>query len=80
MQRVRDDLNWCLMCPDESPGLCDCYGEEFETLYKSYESSGKYRKELKAREIWKAIINFSLVLVQKFINYGRIKHQKKTSD
>ena len=57
MQRVRDDLNWCLMCPDESPGLCDCYGEEFETLYKSYESSGKYRKELKAREIWKAIIN-----------------------
>ncbi|XP_071039590.1 ribonucleoside-diphosphate reductase large subunit [Parasteatoda tepidariorum] len=33
MQRVEKDEMWSLMCPDESPGLHDCWGEEFEQLY-----------------------------------------------
>lgn len=38
MQRVKNDDVWSLMCPDECPGLTDCYGDEFEKLYTRYES------------------------------------------
>ena len=31
------------MCPNECPGLDNCYGEEFNTLYKMYEESGRGR-------------------------------------
>jgi len=34
MQRVNDDLDWCLMCPHECPGLFDCWGEKFNALYE----------------------------------------------
>ena len=57
MERVRDDAEWCLMCPDESPGLADCYGDKFNKLYCQYESQSKYKSKVKARDIWKAIIN-----------------------
>lgn len=33
MNRVNSDSDWSLMCPSESPGLEDCWGEEFEKLY-----------------------------------------------
>ena len=57
MARVRDDGDWCLMCPDESPGLADCYGDEFDKLYLQYENEKRYRKCIKARDVWKAVIN-----------------------
>ena len=41
MKRVKEDGMWTLMDPNESPGLCDCYGEEFEKLYTRYEEEGK---------------------------------------
>ncbi|XP_071032996.1 ribonucleoside-diphosphate reductase large subunit [Parasteatoda tepidariorum] len=47
---------WSLMCPDESPGLHDCWGEEFEQLYLKYEKEGKFRKQVRAHEVWYAII------------------------
>ena len=33
MERVKSKGKWTLMCPDECPGLSDCYGEEFNKLY-----------------------------------------------
>merc|ERR1712038_2031095 len=56
MKRVKSDGNWSLMCPDECPGLHDCWGEEFEKLYTKYESEGKFRKQVKAQEVWSAIV------------------------
>merc|ERR1711981_158584 len=56
MQRVKEYGDWCLMCPHESPGLADCWGEEFEKLYKRYEAEGRYRKKVKAQDLWKAIV------------------------
>ena len=41
MKRVEEGGNWSLMCPDECPGLSDCWGEEFEKLYTKYEKEGK---------------------------------------
>ncbi|KAK6125742.1 hypothetical protein DH2020_040516 [Rehmannia glutinosa] len=37
MQRVQSNGQWSLFCPSESPGLADCWGEEFEALYTKYE-------------------------------------------
>lgn len=33
MKRVLDNGVWSLMCPHESPGLADVWGEEFNDLY-----------------------------------------------
>ncbi len=37
MKRVENDQNWTLMCPNECPGLSECFGDEFEELYEKYE-------------------------------------------
>jgi ribonucleoside-diphosphate reductase alpha chain len=57
MKRVKDDGEWSLFCPNEAPGLAECYGEEFERLYTRYESEGRQRKTIKAQELWFAIID-----------------------
>lgn len=56
MERVSLDGDWCLMCPNESPGLTDVYGEEFRNLYTKYESEGRYKKKVKARDVWDKIL------------------------
>ncbi len=37
MERVQNNENWSLFCPNEAPGLADCWGDEFQNLYKKYE-------------------------------------------
>ncbi len=56
MKRVEANENWSLFCPNEAPGLADTYGEEFEKLYTKYEKEGKARKQIKAQELWFAIL------------------------
>ncbi|MCL1650599.1 ribonucleoside-diphosphate reductase subunit alpha [Elizabethkingia anophelis] len=56
MQRVEENSDWSLFDPNEAPGLCDTYGEAFATMYKQYEQDGKFRKQVKARELWNAIL------------------------
>lgn len=41
MKRVKENSTWTLMCPDECPGLCDVYGDEYEELYIKYETEQK---------------------------------------
>jgi ribonucleoside-diphosphate reductase alpha chain len=57
MKRVEEDGIWSLMCPDRCKGLNDTYGKEFETLYTSYETQHKYIRQIKARDLWKEILN-----------------------
>jgi len=57
MKRVEAEGVWSLMCPNECPGLSDCHSEAFEALYTKYEAEGKFRKQIKARELWAAIID-----------------------
>ena len=52
MKRVEKNEEWSLFCPNEAPGLSDCYGEEFERLYEKYEREGKARETIKAQELW----------------------------
>jgi ribonucleoside-diphosphate reductase alpha chain len=56
MERIEIDGDWSLMCPHECPGLADTYGDEFRELYEKYESEGKYKKKVKAREVWHKIL------------------------
>src|ERR1700710_1222193 len=57
MKRVESNGDWSLFCPHESPGLAECWGDEFEELYTRYEASGKARKTIKAQELWFAILD-----------------------
>merc|ERR1740123_583864 len=45
------------MCPNECPGLADCWGEKFETLYFDYVAKDKFREKIKARQLWTKILN-----------------------
>ena len=56
MERVEKNEEWTLMCPNECPGLFDCHGKEFEDLYTKYESEGRGRRTVKAREVWAKIM------------------------
>ena len=44
------------MCPNECPGLEDCWGEDFEKLYIKYETENKGRKTVKAQWLWNQIV------------------------
>lgn len=57
MKRVEADEDWTLMCPNECPGLHECFGEEFEKKYIEYEKSGRGRKPVKAQWLWQQIID-----------------------
>jgi len=57
MERVRDDKEWTLMCPDKCPGLSDAVGNEFKMLYEKYEKENKGIKVVKARKIWLKILD-----------------------
>ena len=56
MKAVEKDQDWHLMCPSECPGLTDVYGREFDELYSKYVLQGKFRKVMKARQIWDSIL------------------------
>ena len=56
MKRVEANGEWSLFCPNEAPGLSECWGVEFENLYTKYEAEGKARKTVKAQDLWFAIL------------------------
>ncbi|OAD60109.1 Ribonucleoside-diphosphate reductase large subunit [Eufriesea mexicana] len=56
MKRVLNNEKWSLMCPHESPGLHDVWGDEFEALYIRYENEKIYKRQIQARELWTAIL------------------------
>ena len=56
MKRVESGGDWSLFCPNQAPGLADCWGEEFEALYEKYEREGRAMKTVKAQQLWFAIM------------------------
>lgn len=55
MEAVKYNDWWYLMSPDECPGLSDTHNEKFRELYTSYIKQGRYRKKIRAQEIWDLI-------------------------
>ena len=56
MQKVEADEDWHLMCPCECPGLQDVYGDEFNELYRTYVAQGRFKRKVKAREVWDKVL------------------------
>ena len=69
MKRVEENSTWSLFCPNEAPGLADCWGAEFDALYTRYEQEGKARKTIQARELWTAIIDSQIETGNPFMLY-----------
>lgn len=57
MRRVEENGSWSLFCPNEAPGMDDCWGEAFEQLYVRYENEGRAKKSVKAQDLWFKILN-----------------------
>ena len=76
MKRVQEDTTWTLMCPNECPGLYDVYGDEFEALYTSYETQGKGRKTIKARELWEKILESQIETGTPYMLYKDAANRK----
>ncbi|WP_323789199.1 ribonucleoside-diphosphate reductase subunit alpha [Psychroserpens sp.] len=76
MKRVQEDAEWTLMCPNECPGLCDVHSEEFEALYTKYESEGKGRKAIKARELWEKILESQIETGTPYMLYKDAANRK----
>ena len=76
MQRVQADGEWSLFCPHECPGLDDCWGEAFETLYTRYESEGKARRVIKAQELWFAILESQIETGTPYLLYKDAANRK----
>lgn len=76
MQRVKEDAEWSLFCPNECPGLDEAYGEKFNKLYTKYESEGKARKTIKAQELWFAILESQIETGTPYILYKDACNEK----
>jgi len=76
MKRVEQDGQWSLFCPNESPGLHDCYGADFEALYQKYEVEGKARKTVSARELWFKILESQIETGTPYILYKDAANKK----
>jgi ribonucleotide reductase alpha subunit len=80
MERVKDNGKWSLFCPNECPGLSDVYGSQFVDLYRSYEESGKARKEINARDLWFKILDAQMETGTPYILYKDAANSKSNQN
>jgi len=69
MRRVEANQDWSLFCPNEAPGLYDCWGEDFDKLYIRYENEGRARKIIKAQDLWFRILNAQIETGNPYLLY-----------
>ena len=76
MEKVKKDDDWALFCPHKCPGLADCYGEAFNTLYNTYVQEGKANKIIKARTLWLKILDSQMETGTPYLLYKDPANQK----
>jgi ribonucleoside-diphosphate reductase alpha chain len=76
MERVELDEDWSLMCPHECEGLTESYGQEFRDLYTKYENSGRFKKRVKAREVWNKLLESQIETGTPYILYKDAINEK----
>ena len=76
MERIKENKKWSLFCPDECPGLSDVYGEKFKELYETYESSGKARKTMDARDLWFKVLDAQMETGTPYLLYKDAANMK----
>jgi ribonucleoside-diphosphate reductase alpha chain len=76
MKRVENNEMWSLFCPNEAPGLADVWGEEFERLYEKYEKEGRFRKQIKAQDLWFEVLESQIETGTPYILYKDAANRK----
>lgn len=76
MKRVENNEMWSLFCPNEAPGLAEVWGEDFERLYEKCESEGKYRRQVKAQDLWFEILEAQIETGTPYILYKDAANRK----
>jgi ribonucleoside-diphosphate reductase alpha subunit len=76
MQRVENNEMWSLFCPNEAPGLAEVWGEDFERLYEKYEKEGKFRRQIKAQDLWFEILESQIETGTPYILYKDAANRK----
>lgn len=76
MKQVEKNGDWYLMCPDECPGLNDAYGDNFERLYWSYVEQKKYKRVVKAQDVWTKILDSQIETGVPYIGYKDAVNKK----
>jgi ribonucleoside-diphosphate reductase alpha chain len=76
MERVKSNAKWSLFCPHECPGLSDVYGDQFVELYEKYESDGKARKIVNARDLWFKILDAQMETGTPYILFKDASNRK----
>jgi ribonucleoside-diphosphate reductase alpha chain len=76
MQRVHENKEWSLMCPNECPGLTEVYGFSFTELYEKYEQEKKYKKQMNARDLWFLILDSQMETGLPYLLYKDSCNQK----
>ena len=76
MERVIGNKTWSLFCPDKCPGLSDCYGEDYKTLYLKYESEERYNKQINARTLWIKILDSQMETGTPYLLYKDAANSK----
>lgn len=76
MKRVENNEMWSLFCPNEAPGLAEVWGEDFERLYEKYEKEGKFRRQIKAQDLWFEILESQIETGTPYILYKDAANRK----
>jgi ribonucleotide reductase alpha subunit len=76
MERVMGNKMWSLFCPDKCPGLCECYGDDYNNLYIKYENEQRYNKQIMARDLWVKILDSQMETGNPYICYKDAANKK----
>ena len=76
MERVENNQQWTLFCPNEAPGLADVWGDEFRALYEKYEAEGRGRKKVDAQKLWFQILDAQMETGTPYLVYKDAANRK----
>ena len=76
MQKVLEDGDWHLFCPDVCAGLADVYGDEFVALYDKFVGANKFTQKIKARKLWFAILDSQMETGTPYLLYKDSANRK----
>jgi len=82
MQRVKEDKDWTLFCPNEAfdfktgKRLMDVWGAEFEEMYTSLENAGLGRTTVKAQKLWNQVLDAQMETGTPYMLYKDAANRK----
>lgn len=76
MEKVKNDSEWYLFCPDICSKLSDAYGEDFNKLYYKYVNENKFTKKIQARQLWYHILDSQMETGTPYLLYKDAANSK----